>query len=189
MKYLAPSRSASTKPSLLPKAFFHLIRSVTMLNEILDIDNLIKWYENEENFFWLNEIVSTLIYNKDEERLKTLSKKVIVLEKVDVQKLLDWLRENEEKFYKDVMNSDTPNFLITSYYSLYLRFIKTIWEKGEPEKGEPLSNMETLTNFLVTFFAIPIVIYLRKKEVFPYTSELGGILLHVLIHKSNGRRI
>jgi hypothetical protein len=141
------------------------------------INHLIKWFE--ENFFWLNEAVLALIYNKDEEKLKILSK--IVFEKVDIQKLLDWLRENEEKFYKDVLNSDNPNFLITSYYSLYLRFVETIHEKGE-------QLSKTLTNFLVTFFAIPIIIYLRKKEVFPYTSELGGILLHFLILKKANER-
>jgi hypothetical protein len=150
-----------------------------MLTEILDeneLTHLIKWYE--ENFFWLNELISAVIYNKDEERLKVLSEKVIMFKKVDLQKLIDWLRENEEKFYKDVLNSDTPNFLITSYYSLYLRFVKTIREKREPP-----FNTETLTNFLVTFFSIPIMIYLRKKEVFPYTSELGGMILHILTVK------
>jgi len=149
-----------------------------MLAEILsenELDYLEKWYE--ENFFWLNEAVSALIYNKDEEMLKVISEKVTIFEKVDLQKLIDWLRKNEEKFYKDVLNSDNPNFLITSYYSLYLRFVNT----------KPISNIEKLTNFLIIFFAIPIILYLRKKEVLPYTSELGGLLLHFLITKKTDR--
>ena len=44
-----------------------------------------------------------------------------------LQKLIEELKRNEEEFYKEVLNSDNPNFLITAYYSLYLRFVTTVY--------------------------------------------------------------
>ncbi len=46
-----------------------------------------------------------------------------------LQKLIDELKKNEEEFYKEVLNSDNPNFLITTYYSLYLRFVTKVYLK------------------------------------------------------------
>ena len=41
--------------------------------------------------------------------------------------------------------------------------------------------MNIIANFLIGFFGYPIVLYIKKKEVFPYISELSGALLHALV--------
>jgi len=78
-----------------------------------------------------------------------------------------------------------PNFLITTYYSLYLRFVTTVYLKlhrtNIKTKDSRIKDIFSIANFLVGFFGMPILIYIKKKEVFPYISELSGALLHVLI--------
>ena len=107
-----------------------------------------------------------------------------------LQKLIEELKRNEEEFYKEVLNSDNPNFLITSYYSLYLRFITTVYLKlhktnitnpNTKTKDSEIKDIFNITNFLVGFFGTPILIYIKKKEVLPYVSELSGALLHALV--------
>jgi len=97
----------------------------------------------------------------------------------ELQKLINGLRENEEEFYKEVLNSHNPNFLITAYYSLYLRFITKVYLKLQASITED-SRIKDIFN-TVGFFGIPLLIYLKKKEVFPYISELSGALLHALV--------
>jgi hypothetical protein len=108
----------------------------------------------------------------------------------ELQKLIDGLKKNEEEFYKEVLNSDNPNFLITTYYSLYLRFVTTVYLKlhktnitnpNIKTKDCRIKDIFNITNFLVGFFGMPILIYIKKKEVFPYISELSGALLHALV--------
>jgi hypothetical protein len=107
---------------------------------------LVKQYE--ENLFEIYEGMLMLILNEDKDNLKILLKEVekikedfelynSILENNttigeyvnmvmrELQKLIDGLKKNEEEFYKEVLNSDNPNFLITTYYSLYLRFVTT----------------------------------------------------------------
>ena len=48
-------------------------------------------------------------------------------------------------------------------------------------KYSKIKDTFNMTNFLVGFLGMPILIYIRKKEVFPYISELSGALLHVLV--------
>jgi len=107
-----------------------------------------------------------------------------------LQRLIDGLKKNEEEFYKEVLNSDKPNFLITSYYSLYLRFVITIYLKlhettitnpNISTKDSGIKDMFNIANFLIGFFGTPILIYIKKKEVLPYISELSGALLHALV--------
>jgi len=176
-------------------------------------DYLVKQYE--ENLFEVYEGVLTLILNpEDKDKLKILSKEVekikedfelydsilenntTVGEYVDMvmkelQQLIDGLKENEEEFYKEVLNSDNPNFLITSYYSLYLRFVTTVYLKLrktnitnpniKTKEDSRIKDIFNTTNFLVGFFGMPILIYIKKKEVFRYISELSGALLHALV--------
>jgi len=107
-----------------------------------------------------------------------------------LQRLIDELKKNEEEFYKEVLNSDNPNFLITSYYSLYLRFVTTVYlelhktdvtNPNTKTKYSEIKDIFNITNFLVGFFGTPILIYIKKKEVLPYVSELSGALLHALV--------
>jgi hypothetical protein len=107
-----------------------------------------------------------------------------------LQKLIDELKKNEEEFYKEILNSDNPNFLITTYYSLYLRFVTTVYLKlhkiniTDPNiktKDSRIKDIFNIANFLVGLFGMPILIYIKKKEVFPYISELSGALLHALV--------
>ena len=98
----------------------------------------------------------------------------------ELQKLIDRLKKNEEEFYKEVLNSDKPNFLMTSYYSLYLRFVTTVYSKlhnvnitEDPKSKEILND--------VKFFGTPLLIYIKKKEVPSYTSEISAILLHIIV--------
>ena len=175
-------------------------------------DYLVKQYE--ENLFVIYESMTTLILNpEDKDKLKILSKEVekikedfelynSILENNttigeyvnmvmnELQRLIDGLKKNEEEFYKEVLNSDNPNFLITTYYSLYLRFVTTVYlelhktDVTNPNiktKDSRIKDIFNITNFLVGFFGMPILIYIKKKEVFPYISELSGALLHVLV--------
>ncbi|PVU67971.1 hypothetical protein DDW01_01660 [Sulfolobus sp. SCGC AB-777_G05] len=174
-------------------------------------DYLVKQYE--ENLFEIYEGMLTLILNEDKDKLKILSKEVekikedfelynsmlenntTIGEYVNMvmnglQKLIDGLKENEEEFYKEVLNSDNPNFLITTYYSLYLRFVTTVYLKlhkinitnpNIKTKDSRIKDIFNIANFLVGFFGMPILIYIKKKEVFPYISELSGALLHALV--------
>ena len=147
-----------------------------------------------------------LALNEDKDKLKMLSKEAekikedfgfmfdsngTIEEYVNMvmnglQKLIDGLKKNEEEFYKEVLNSDNPNFLITAYYSLYLRFVTTVYLKLhktniKTTKDSRIKDIFNIANFLVGFFGIPILIYIKKKEVFPYISELSGALLHALV--------
>jgi len=173
---------------------------------------LVKQYE--ENLFEIYEGMLMLILNpEDKDKLKILLKEVekikedfelynSILENNttigeygnmvmnELQKLIDGLKKNEEEFYKEVLNSDNPNFLITTYYSLYLRFVTTVYLKlhktniTKPNiktKDSRIKDIFNIANFLVGFFGMPILIYIKKKEVFPYISELSGALLHALV--------
>jgi hypothetical protein len=174
-------------------------------------DYLVKQYE--ENLFEIYEGMLMLILNEDKDNLKILLKEVekikedfelynsmlenntTIGEYVNMvmnglQKLIDGLKKNEEEFYKEVLNSDNPNFLITAYYSLYLRFVTTVYLKlhkinitnpNIKTKDSRIKDIFNIANFLVGFFGMPILIYIKKKEVFPYISELSGALLHALV--------
>jgi len=130
-----------------------------------------------------------------EEYCKVLGNNTTIGEYVNMvlsklQKLIDGLKKNEEEFYKEVLNSDNPNFLITTYYSLYLRFVTTVYLKlhkinitnpNIKTKDSGIKDIFNIANFLVGFFGMPILIYIKKKEVLPYISELSGALLHALV--------
>ena len=164
---------------------------------------LVKQYE--ENLFEIYEGMLMLVLNEDKEP-KMLSKEVEKIKKdfgfmfdddgtieeyVNVimnglQKLIDELGKNEDEFYKEALNSDNPNFLITTYYSLYLRFVTKVYLKLnkidiKTTKDSRVKDIFNITNFLVGFFGMPILLYIKKKEVFPYISELSGALLHALV--------
>ncbi|MEJ2780597.1 hypothetical protein WIW89_06795 [Stygiolobus sp. CP850M] len=173
---------------------------------------LVKQYE--ENLFEIYEGTLMLILNpEDKDKLKILLKEVekikedfelynSILENNttigeyvnmvmrEFQKLIDGLKKNEEEFYKEVLNSDNPNFLITTYYSLYLRFVTKVYLKlhkinitnpNIKTKDSKIKDIFNIANFLIGFFGMPILIYIKKKEVFPYISELSGALLHALV--------
>jgi len=175
-------------------------------------DYLVKQYE--ENLLWIYESVLTLILNpEDEDKLKILSKEIEKINKnfelynsmpendttigeyvkmtIDkLQKLIDELKQNEDEFYREALISDNANFLITTYYSLYLRFVTAIYLKlhktnitnpNIKTKDSRVKDIFNITNFLVGFFGMPILIYIKKKELFTYVSELSGILVHALV--------
>jgi hypothetical protein len=99
------------------------------------------------------------------------------------------LKQYEYGFYNTVLNSDRPDFLITSYYSLYLRFLEVLYSELEVlEQSAPDRDTDIIktVNFVVGYFGIPILRYLTRKEVPPNVSDLAGVLLHVLI--STGKR-
>ena len=102
-----------------------------------------------------------------------------------LQKLIDELMKNEEEFYNEALNSDNPNFLITTYYSLYLRFVTKVYLKlqtvTKTTKDSRIKDIFNIANFLVGFFGMPILLYIKKKEVFPHASELSVVLLHALV--------
>jgi len=161
---------------------YYKIRDIEVLRNYLT--------KQEENLLIITESMLTLISNpENKEKLEILSKEIEkikqnVIENVtmdELRKLIDELKKNELEFYKDVIFSDNPNFLITSYYSLYLHFVLMISKLMDDK------NTISIGNFLVGLFGIPILLYIKKKEVSPYISELSGILLLVLVTaKSNG---
>jgi len=157
----------------------------------------------EENLFEIYE--SMLILNEDKDKSKMLSKEVEKIKKDfgfmfdddgtieeyvntvmnKLQKLIDGLKENEEEFYTEALNSDNPNFLITTYYSLYLRFVTKVYLKlqtiTKTTNDSRIKDIFNIAIFLVGFFGMPILLYIKKKEVFPYISELSVVLLHALV--------
>ena len=156
----------------------------------------------EENLFEIYE--GMLMLNEDKEP-KMLSKEVEKIKKDfgfmfdddgtiedyvntvmnGLQKLIDELEKNEEEFYTEVLNSDNPNFLITTYYSLYLRFVTKVYLKlqtiTKTTNDSRIKDIFNIAIFLVGFFGMPILLYIKKKEVFPYISELSVVLLHALV--------
>jgi len=156
----------------------------------------------EENLFEIYE--GMLMLNEDKEP-KMLSKEVEKIKKDfgfmfdddgtieeyvntvmnKLQKLIDGLKENEEEFYTEALNSDNPNFLITTYYSLYLRFVTKVYLKlqtiTKTTNDSRIKDIFNIAIFLVGFFGMPILLYIKKKEVFPYISELSVVLLHALV--------
>jgi hypothetical protein len=156
----------------------------------------------EENLFEIYE--GMLMLNEDKEP-KILSKEVEKIKKDfgfmfdddwtieeyanmtmnRLQKLIDELKKNEEEFYKEALNSDNPNFLITTYYSLYLRFVTKVYLKlqttTKTTKDSRIKDIFNIANFLVGFFGMPILLYIKKKEVFLHASELSVVLLHALV--------
>ncbi len=150
----------------------------------------------EENLFVIDEGVLLLILNpEDKDKLKILSNGVeklasnlglnISMSVDGLRNVIDVLKKNEEEFYKEVLNSSNPNFLITSYYSLYLRFVTKVYlklrEVSTKAKDSKIEDIFSISNFLIGLFGMPILIYIKKKEVFPYISELSGILLHAIV--------
>jgi hypothetical protein len=156
----------------------------------------------EENLFVIYE--GMLILNEDKEP-KMVSKEVEKIKKDfgftfgsdgtieeyvntvmnKLQKLIDELKKNEDRFYTEALNSDNPNFLITTYYSLYLRFVTKVHLKlqtiTETTNDSRVRDVFDIAIFLVGFFGMPTLLYIKKKEVFPYISELSVVLLHALI--------
>ena len=144
-------------------------------------DYLAKQYEYEGMLM--------LILNEDKDRSKILSKEVEKIKKDfgfmfddatieeyvntvmnKLQKLIDELKENEDEFYKEALNSDNPNFLITTYYSLYLRFVTKVYLKLQTiiktTNDSRIKDIFNIAIFLVGFFGMPILLYIKKKEVF-----------------------
>jgi len=169
---------------------------------------LVKQYE--ENLFEIYEGMLMLILNEDKDKSKILSKEVEKIKKDfgfvfdddvtieeyanmtmnKLQKLIDELKKNEDEFYTEALNSDNPNFLITTYYSLYLRFVTKVYLKlhkinitnpNIKTKDSRIKDIFNIAIFLVGFFGMPILLYIKKKEVFPYISELSVVLLHALV--------
>ena len=197
----------STNLSLLLEEYYKVPNEMKNSDFVVEKmrNYLVKHYD--ENLFEIYEGMLMLVLNEDKDKLKILSKEVekikedfelynsilenntTIGEYVDMvmnelQKLIDGLKKNEEEFYKEVLNSDNPNFLITTYYSLYLRFVTTVYlklHKVGVKTEASVKDIFNIANFLVGFFGIPILIYIKKKEVFPYISELSGALLHALV--------
>ena len=158
----------------------------------------------EENLFEIYEGILMLVLNEDKEP-KMLSKEVEKIKKDfgfmfdddgtiedyvntvmnGLQKLIDELEKNEDEFYTEALNSDNPNFLITTYYSLYLRFVTKVYLKlqtiTKTTNDSRIKDIFNIAIFLVGFFGMPILLYIKKKEVFPYISELSVVLLHALV--------
>jgi len=99
------------------------------------------------------------------------------------------LKQYEHDFCNDVLNSGSPDFLITSYYSLYLRFLEVLYSRLEVlEQTVPDPDIDTVTkvvNFAVGYFGSPILQYLTRKDVPTDVSDLAGILLHALVTLDN----
>lgn len=128
----------------------------------------------------LSELENTLKYDNSTSLIEKL------------QKLIDILKKNEKDFYNEVLQSGTPNFLITSYYSIYLRFLEILSLKLR--KNSIQGNDEDMLDYLVSFFGRPLLIYLKKKEVIPQISKLTGAILSIIInwkleHKNDSPRI
>jgi len=147
-----------------------------------------KFKEDLFSSFIIGVSVSTFFNDNNKNRLSFLSeelekiRKNIGFEVKNIEKLMEKLKENETKFYYDVLNSNNPNFLISSYYTFYLRFIELVKLRLENNTN---ADIHKIANFLTGFFGIPILIYLKKKEIIPCISELAGILLHMLVSTRN----
>ncbi len=157
-------------------------------------ENLLEIYEGMLMLV-LNEDKEPEILSKEAEKIRkdfafmfddgTIEEYVNAMMK-GLQKLIDELMKNEIEFYTEALNSDNPNFLITTYYSMYLRFVTKVYLKLnkigiKTTKDSRIRDIFNVANFLVGFFGMPILLYIKKKEVFPHASELSGALLHALV--------
>ena len=107
----------------------------------------------------------------------------------NLAKLIDGLRKNEKRFYEEVLESNDQDFHITSYYSLYLKFLTELYVKlrdvriDDPNvrtRDSKLKFTFNVANFVVALFGAPILVYIKRREHFPYLSEMAGLLLHAL---------
>ena len=99
-----------------------------------------------------------------------------------ISKLMDVLKE-------DGVWKEVNNYHITVYYSLYLKFLVKLYLKLYDMKlSDP--NVRTAdakekfvinaVNLAVVLLSIPLVMYLKDGKVFPYISELTGLLLYAM---------
>ena len=136
---------------------------------------------NEVNKIWeeLN------LYNSIVEHNTTIGQYKDMIMK-GIENLIKILSENEDKFWKEVLNSASPNFQITTYYSLYLEFLTKTYVRLKELKVNP--NVKTadcpkkdvlnVVNSLVGILGIPLIMYIRENKIYPYISELIGLLLY-----------
>ncbi|MCY0883176.1 MAG: hypothetical protein OWQ50_05115 [Acidianus infernus] len=160
----------------------------------INLDEMQK-YLLKKHSFEINEGILALAQLEDLDRLETLWKMLGIKFNNDIKvreyldalaKLIDGLRKNEEKFYEEV-NSTNPNFLLTTYYSLYLRYLTTVYAKlSRMRRVVARTKHSTLhfVNLIVGLLGMPILHYLKTKEVFPYISELSGVLLNALTNEA-----
>ena len=128
------------------------------------------------------------LYNSILENNTTISQlKEITLDALS--NLIEGLRKNEKKFYNEVLNSDNPNLLLNTYYSLYLDFAIKLFNEVKKLKitdpnyktrDAPEKNVFKSYNSLIYILGIPIILYINDKEVFPYLSEFIGAIFYYI---------
>jgi len=133
--------------------------------------------------FALNHDVDFL--NKVSQTVSPASELCSSIKLDSLRQLITALKQYEHDFYSGVLGSNSPNFLITSYYSIYLRFLELLYPKLEAlTLSVPVHNTDNVikvVNTVIGFFGAPILQYITKKDVPPGISYLAGILLHALI--------
>ncbi|ARM76843.1 hypothetical protein [Acidianus manzaensis] len=127
------------------------------------------------------------IYNSIVEHNTTIGEYKRLVEN-KLGKLIDELRINLDKFAEEV--KEYSGDFIISYYSIYLHFITCLYfildelkitnyniKTVDSPKERKLIN---LISFTVFIFAIPIIAYIKRKEIMEEITSLQGIMLYFL---------
>lgn len=113
--------------------------------------------------------------------------KEIIVRKLE--NLIDALRINKDKFIEEA-SKDYLGVFIISYYQLYLRFVTHLYLKlkdlklTDPNRrtidSPTEKNKINLTYSIISLFAIPLIMYLKKGKIMENMTTLEGIMLYLL---------
>ena len=105
-----------------------------------------------------------------------------------LEKLIEGLNEVRKELHEKALKSEF-NLQVLLYYSLYLEYLSKVYIKVKELKLEN-PNVKTANskekhylhavNFIVTLLGVPIIQYINEGKIFPYLSDLNGVLLYIL---------
>lgn len=148
----------------------------------IGIEKAKEYLFDKYDLFLINESINALSDNSKAKTLLDFARKVgfdiDIGDRVDVvinalNKLAEGLNKYEVEFYEYVSDSNNTNFLITTYYSLYLNLVY-----GSVKHLRD-ANAISLLSFVAGVLGMPIYIYLTTGIVLPHVKELSGILLRI----------
>ncbi|WP_236753436.1 hypothetical protein [Acidianus sp. HS-5] len=105
-----------------------------------------------------------------------------------LEKLIEGLNEVRKELHEKSLKGEF-NLQVLLYYSLYLEYLSKVYLKVKELKLDN-PNVKTVNskekhylhtvNFIVTLLGVPIIQYINEGKIFPYLSDLNGVLLYAL---------
>ncbi|AEE93049.1 conserved hypothetical protein [Acidianus hospitalis W1] len=183
--------------SLVEKMNEHIIKNYA--NELVQIyDLLLSISLDPDKKDYLDSIMQLeRKYGKLHEELSLYSSilenntKIVDYKKMTLKgliKLIEGLNEVRKEIYEKGLKGEF-NLKVLLYYSLYLEYLSKVYLKVNEIKLEN-PNDKTINskeknylhtvNFIVTLLGVPLIEYVTDGKIFPYLSDLNGVLLYVL---------